>query len=90
MIKFPSTQTVLAISVFTFGLMTIVPLIVDRLTGGNIKSAGDTEPTYGNYNVETLFPVFALSGFHLFGVANLRTFPWYGGVGPSCDSSRSR
>jgi len=51
--------------VLFFGVMTIVPLIIDRLTGGNIKRPEDHEPIYGNYNVETLFPVFALSGFIL-------------------------
>ena len=89
MVKFTSTQTVLAITVLTFGIMACAPLIVDRLTGGNIKNSDNLKPTYGNYNVEALFPVFALSGFYLFSVADIRTFSRDGGVGSSCSSSRS-
>lgn len=89
MVKFTSTQTVLAITVLTFGTMACIPLIVDRLSGGHIKNPNDLEPTYGNYNVEAFFPIFAVSGFHLFSVADLRTFSRDGGVGSSCTSSRS-
>ena len=63
MVKFLSTQTVLSIAVFSFSLITAILLIVDRATGGKIKGRNDPEPIYGDYPIDTLFPIFVLSGF---------------------------
>ncbi|KAF9555664.1 MFS general substrate transporter [Agrocybe pediades] len=59
--KFP-TRSVLACSIFFFGLMTALLLIVDAATGGEIKPKGAKTPVYGTWNPNLIFVVWTLSG----------------------------
>jgi len=53
--KFP-TRTILACSIFFFGLMTALLLIVDAATGGEIKPKGAKSPSYGHWNPNLVRP----------------------------------
>ena len=46
--------TVLAAAIFLFGLMTVILLIVDAATGGVIKPAGASSPSYGSWNANVV------------------------------------
>jgi hypothetical protein len=66
-------QTILSIVVFSFGLTTILPIIVDRATGGHVAKVGGPA-VYGNYSPDALFPIFFLSGSFPFDVINSGIF----------------
>jgi hypothetical protein len=66
-------QTILSIVVFSFGLTTILPIIVDRATGGHVKTF-EGPAIYGNYSPDALFPIFFLSGRFPFDVTNSGIF----------------
>jgi hypothetical protein len=57
-----STKATLSGVVIVFGVFTIIPIIIDRATGGHIKGLGELGPTYGTYNPDILFPIFMTSG----------------------------
>lgn len=52
----------LSSTVVIFGLFVVIPIIIDRATGGRIKGEGDMLPTYGTYTPDLLFPIFMISG----------------------------
>ncbi|KAM0790850.1 hypothetical protein ACM66B_004693 [Microbotryomycetes sp. NB124-2] len=56
------TRTVLAGSIVFFALMTMILLIVDAATGGEIKPAGAKKPLYGSWDPNLIFVVWTLAG----------------------------
>jgi len=61
-VKSTSLPMVLSIAIFSFGVITVLLVIVDLATGGRIKDTDSLLPKYGNYNPNILFPIFILSG----------------------------
>ena len=65
--RFP-IKAVLSASIFCFGLLTAILMVVDAATGGSLKPRGWT-PTneddfgyYGAYNSDAIIPVYCISG----------------------------
>lgn len=50
--------------------MTCILLIVDRSTGGRLKTPADLTPIYGNWDPNVLFPIYMLTGI-FFGMVEL-------------------
>ena len=60
--RFP-TRSVLAVAVFTFGLIATIPLIADAATGGFLKYKTTNNKTqYGTWSPNGLFPIYVISG----------------------------
>jgi len=83
-----STKATLSGTVILFGVFTIIPILIDRATGGRIKGLGELDPTYGTYTPDILFPIFMISGISLEFLINLRYFLWDGRPHSSCNSPR--
>ncbi|KAK4050849.1 hypothetical protein OIV83_003271 [Microbotryomycetes sp. JL201] len=57
-----ATRTVLSGAIVFFALMTMILLIVDAATGGELKPAGAKKPLYGSWNPDLIFVVWTLAG----------------------------
>ena len=65
LIKRYPTKLVLSVAVFTFGLLTIVLLVVDAGTGGRFRPKGAKSNDfsyYGKYNTDGIIPIFCFTG----------------------------
>jgi MFS family permease len=68
LIKRWPTRTVLSVSIFIFGILTAILLIIDTITGGYIKPK-NFQPInkndfsyYGKYNSDGIIPIYCLTG----------------------------
>lgn len=78
LIKHWRTQTVLAVTIFIFGLSTAIFMIIDASTGGYIKPS-DFEsqnnydfPYYGKYDTDIIIPIYCVSGMTFGMVESIR------------------
>ncbi|KAH7100169.1 hypothetical protein BKA62DRAFT_706967 [Auriculariales sp. MPI-PUGE-AT-0066] len=49
-------------AIIVFALMTAILLILDAATGGHLKKSAKDAPSYGSWNPNLIFPIWAIAG----------------------------